>query len=199
MVAAARCRHVDPTSARRTDRASHRDRVLCRVIAHLSPLLDGKLEPPDWARLFAHLRTAGTPTRVRAHGLGVLCSPTPAYRYCPAYFNYGVIAAPAEHDRPDRPGLGAATCLGLRDASWRATSMPSSPSRWRSPKLELPVLRCPLRYNMANHPLSRSAASREVDQAVILHLLVGAPFPSRRDLRVAREPGGIPGPHRLAG
>src|SRR5258708_15429684 len=72
----------------------HRDRVVAGTIAHASPLPWGKLERPDWARLFSHFGLPEPRLEYEHTGWGYM-STDPYYRFCPAYFNYGVIAAPA--------------------------------------------------------------------------------------------------------
>src|ERR1700757_832940 len=67
----------------------HRDQVLAGTIAHLSPLPGGKLERPDWARLFSHFGLREPRLEYEHTGWGYM-STDPDYRFCPAYFNYGV-------------------------------------------------------------------------------------------------------------
>ena len=138
------------------------------VIAHLAPLLNSKLEPPDWSTLFA---ICGLPEPRLDHehtGWGYMFSDS-RYRYCPAYFNYGVIAAPAEMIAQIGPVAdlhlprirdAVCTCYDAQLAFTMAMA-----------QLGLPARALPMRYNMANQPLVEAIHHREVDQAIILHLL----------------------------
>jgi hypothetical protein len=74
-----------------------RDRALAGLIAHLSPVMERKEMPTPafWARVF---ETAGLGelSLVCEHtGWGTM-SHDPADRYCPPYFNLGMLVAPAD-------------------------------------------------------------------------------------------------------
>jgi len=154
----------------------YRKQLVAGTIAHTSPLLDSKLDPPDWTRLFA-LFGLGEPRLAFEHtGWGYYFA-DPRLRYCPAYFNYGVVAGPAQMVT-EIGRVSEAFLLQLRaimgscfDAQLALTMAIA--------KLSTPVFALPLRYNMPNHPYLEALHATEVEPAVILHLLADLHF--RRD------------------
>ncbi len=146
----------------------YRERVVSGVIAHHAPLLGWKQEPPDWAKLFALCGVSEPRLEYEHTGWGYLFSDL-RYRHCPAYFNYGVVAAPAEmlsqigrvangHLARIRDMVG--TCYDAQLAFSVAIA-----------QLGFPTRALPMRYNMANQPLIEAIHRSEVDQAIVLHLL----------------------------
>ena len=154
----------------------HRKQLVAGTIAHTSPLLGSKLDPPDWGRLFG-LFGLGKPQLAFEHtGWGYYFA-DPHLRYCPAYFNYGVVAGPAQLITQIGPVSEAyldqlrATMGSYFDAQL-ALALAIA-------KLSIPVYAMPLRYNMPNHPYLEALHASEVEPAVILHLLADLHF--RRD------------------
>ncbi len=148
---------------------THRDGVVAGVIAHYSPLLEWRSrEQPSWADFFALLGLK-TPALDHEHtGWGYFFSDA-RYRYCPPYFNYGVIAAPARViSRIGR--VAEHHLIQLREAL--GTYFDAQLAFTASiVELGLPTRALPMRYNMGNNPLVESLHHREIDRAVILHLL----------------------------
>jgi hypothetical protein len=159
----------------------YRNQCVAGTIAHTSPLLDCKLEPPSWQRLF-EIAGLGEPQLAFEHtGWGYYFN-DPGLRYCPAYFNYGVIAGPARMIAEIAP-VSERYLLRLReimgsyfDAQLALTLAIA--------QLAIPVVALPLRYNMPNHPYLEALHATEVEPAVILHLLADLHF--RRDATFAR-------------
>ena len=96
------------------------------------------------------------------------------HRFCPAYFNAGVIAAPAALltamapvycDHLTRLLAGMASDFDAQIAI--ATSIS---------QVGTPVRTLPVRFNMGNYPLLEALNYREIDHAVILHLLAEQHF-----------------------
>lgn len=154
--------------------------VLGGTIAHTSPFANSNEGPADWAELFA-LVGMGKPRLDFEHtGWGYYFA-DPRLRYCPPYFNYGVIAAPSsmiaqiapvseDYLRLLRQRLGS-----YFDAQLALTLAIS--------RLSMRVSPLPLRYNMPNHPFLEALHASEVEPAVILHLLADMHF--RRDTTFA--------------
>ena len=154
----------------------YRRQVVAGTIAHTSPLLGSKLDPTDWTRLFA-LVGLGEPRLDFEHtGWGYYFA-DPRLRFCPAYFNYGVVAGPAQMIT-EIGRVSESFLLQLREImgsyfdAQLALTMAIA-------KLSTPVFALPLRYNMPNHPYLEALHATEVEPAVILHILADLHF--RRD------------------
>ena len=162
------------------------------------PSSRGRLEDADWPGLFAHLRVPEPRLEYEHTGLGLYVHRDPRYRYCPAYFNYG-------RDRGTRPRSPRSAAVGSHHLTrplanvGRATIDAQLALATSIARLELPVRRLPLRYNMANNPLLEATASQGDRARHDPPPACRAAFSPRRDLRVARQPGGLPGTHRPAG
>jgi hypothetical protein len=147
---------------------SFRDQVVSGVIAHLSPLFDRNCEPTDWTDLFELCGLPEPRLEYEHTGWGYMFS-DPRFRYCPAYFNNGVVAAPATMmSRIARSADGHLARIrgavgGPFDGQLTFTVAMT--------QLGLPTRALPMRYNMPNQPLIEAIHHSEVDHAVILHLL----------------------------
>jgi hypothetical protein len=156
---------------------TYRDRVVAGVIAHKSPFVDRGPENEDWSSFFA-LCGLPEPCLEHEHTCWGYMFSDPHYRHCPAYFNYGVVAAPAEAISAigrvaDRHLARIVEAIGCAyDAQLAFTAAIT--------ELGLPTRALPMRYNMANQPLVEAIHRSEVDEAVILHLLFEHQF-SRRE------------------
>ncbi len=145
-----------------------REQVLAGVIAHSTPLLHGRLDQPDWAQLFS---LCGLPEPRLEHehtGWGYFFSDA-RYRYCPPYFNYGVIAAPVRTITQ----IGGVVERHLKRLREMMNSYFDGQLAFTMSIAELGirVLPLPMRYNMANKARIEAIHHREIDEAVILHLL----------------------------
>jgi hypothetical protein len=96
------------------------------------------------------------------------------HRFCPAYFNAGVVVAPAAlitaiapvyYDHLTRLLAGMGSGFDAQIAI--ATSIC---------QVGTPVRALPFRFNMPNHPLLEALHYNEIDHAVILHLLAEQHF-----------------------
>ena len=152
------------------------DRVLSGVIAHVPPFHSGKLDSPDWATLFAACGLVAPPLAYEHTGWGYMLD-EPRNRYCPPYFNYGVIAAPA--DVISRIGGLSETYLSRLQEVVASYFDAQIALCMAIVQLGIPVRALPLRYNMANNPHLEALHHREIEHAVILHLLAEQKF--RRD------------------
>jgi hypothetical protein len=153
--------------------AAHRERALCGVIAHTTPLAAGRLEDADWARLFAICGLPAPRLDFEHTGWGYMLNED-RHRFCPAYFNAGMIVAPA--------GLLAAIApvycdhlarLRAEMASYFDAQIALATS---ISQVGAPVRALPFRFNMANNPLLEALHYKEIDHAVILHLLAEQHF-----------------------
>jgi hypothetical protein len=147
--------------------------VVAGTIAHASPLPNGRLDDPDWARLFALCGLPKPRLDYEHTGWGYMLA-EPRHRYCPAYFNYGVVAAPAGLLR--RIGeVSEGFLIRLRElnASYYDAQIALTMAIAR---LGAPVLALPLRYNMPNNPLLEALHHAEIPHATILHLLAEQHF-----------------------
>ena len=152
---------------------AHRNQALCGVIAHTSPLDHGRLESADWARLFAICGLPAPRLEFEHTGWGYT-SNEDRHRFCPAYFNAGVVVAPAPliaamahvyYDHLTRLLSGMGSGFDAQIAI--ATSIV---------RVGTPVRTLPFRFNMPNHPLLEALHYNEIDHAVILHLLAEQHF-----------------------
>jgi hypothetical protein len=148
--------------------AAYHHQTVCGVIAHITPLVHGRLEDPDWARLFAICGLPAPRLDYEHTGWGYMFKDD-RYRFCPAYFNAGVVVAPAAlvtaiapvyYDHLTRLLAGMASDFDAQLAI--ATSIF---------QVGAPVRALPFRFNMATHPLLEALHYNEIDHAVILHLL----------------------------
>jgi hypothetical protein len=147
--------------------------ALCGVIAHATPLTSGKIESADWATVFSICGLPSPRLEYEHTGWGYMFN-DPHHRYCPAYFNYGVIAAPA--------ALVASIASVFREHLLRLNGAMTS---YFDAQLALsttiahsnvPVRTLPFRFNMPNNPLLEALHHEELDHAVILHLLAELHF-----------------------
>jgi hypothetical protein len=142
--------------------------VLAGTIAHTTPLTQGKLADPDWAHLFSLCGLPAPRLDYEHTGWGYFFN-DPRYRYCPPYFNYGVIAGPAR--LLSQIGRAYAPCLERVRAAFGSYFDGQIALSMAIAQLDAPVRALPLRYNMTNNPLLEALHHQELEHAVILHLL----------------------------
>jgi hypothetical protein len=145
-----------------------RAQVVAGTIATVSPFPHGKLDNADWVELYA-LFGLPEPRLDHEHpGWGYLVS-DPRLRYCPPYFNYGVVAAPSE--MLTRIGRASEVFVArLREVTASGFDAQIAFTLAMS-QLQVPVNVLPLRYNYVNHPDFEALNSRELEHAIVLHLL----------------------------
>ena len=147
--------------------AAYQHQALCGVIAPTTPLPSGRLKDADWARLFAICGLPAPRLDFEHTGWGYLFNED-RHRFCPAYFNAGVIAAPAALLTAIAPVYCDHLTRLLADmASDFDAQIAITTSIYQ---VGTPVRTLPFRFNMANIPLVEALNYREIDHAVILHL-----------------------------
>jgi hypothetical protein len=145
-----------------------RSRGFAGMIAPASPL-QFYPRPVTWEMLYQHCGIAKAPDCRHEHpGWPLYCSPNPAFRFCPSYFNYGVVCASAgvmkqiaelywplvlKLHELHRMDLNAQIALGMA-----------------VDQLGLPVHALPVRYNFPNHPLMEARHPDELPHARVLHM-----------------------------
>jgi hypothetical protein len=157
--------------ARRLDgliRGAHRRGHVAGMLAPASPLqfFDARV---TWSDLYRHCEMDRPPDPRHEHpGWPHYHSEDRDHRYCPIYFNYGVICAPAEAIRkisevyfPYILRLGQLTHNPIIAQVALAMAIE---------KLRLPTRLLPARYNFPNHPALEAMHAREVGRAKILNL-----------------------------
>jgi hypothetical protein len=147
---------------------TYRDGVLAGTIAHTTPLTQGKLAEPDWAQVFALCGLPAPRLEYEHTGWGYFFN-DPRHRYCPPYFNYGVIAVPAR--LLSLLAQAYAPCLEPVRAGFGSYFDGQIALAMAITQLNAPARALPLRYNMPNNPLLEALHHRELEHAVILHLL----------------------------
>jgi hypothetical protein len=147
--------------------AVHHQDVVAGVIAHCDPFERLKM-PVCWEQLFAHLQMRPPRPDYEYTAWGYY-SLDEGRRYCPAYFNYGMVCLPrafarrigAIHEETRaRVREIAAGCFDAQIALAVAIA-----------RLGLPVRAVPMRYNFPNSMALESLHAAEIPHARILHLL----------------------------
>lgn len=152
---------------------AYRTQSLAGTIAHTTPLPTGRLEQVDWPGLFEICGLKALPLEYEHTGWGYFFG-NPAHRFCPPYFNYGVIAAPARVVASigqvfERHLYRLRATMGSYFDTQIALTMAIA-------QLSIPVIALPLRYNMPNHPPIEALHHTELNHATILHLLAETYF-----------------------
>jgi hypothetical protein len=158
--------------------AAYQQQALCGVIAHTTPLVVGRLEDADWARVFAICGLPAPRLDFEHTGWGYMgwgyTLNDDRYRFCPAYFNAGVIVAPAALLTAIAPVYCDHLTRLIADmaSDWDAQIAISTSIC----QVGAPVRTLPFRFNMQNVPLLEAIHHKEIDHAVILHLLAEQHF-----------------------
>jgi hypothetical protein len=142
---------------------AHRTGAVCGVVAHVPPF--GR---DEWEAIY------------RACGLGQLATPCEhtgwgymfqdeTRRYCPPYFNLGVIAAPAAAMRRIGGAIYEHMAIvdGIQPTIYRAQVGVSLAVT----RFGLPFRALPFRWNFVNDPLLEALHASELDDVRIVHLL----------------------------
>jgi hypothetical protein len=144
-----------------------RDHVFAGMIAHADPFAN---DPAlSWEGLFRHCGLDSPALEHEYTGWGYM-NDAPQHRYCPTYFNCGVLCCPADylhtighiieplaakaHEYLGNPFFANQAALAMALA-----------------QLKLPTRQLPMRYNFANDPLLEALHADEVPQTRIIHLL----------------------------
>jgi hypothetical protein len=149
-------------------RRAFRERHLAGMIAPASPLQFFDT-PTTWGAIYDHCGIDTPPDLSHEHpGWPYYKSGDEAYQFGPAYFNYGVICAPASFI--SRIGESYfAHLLRLRELSPSAL-MAQVALTMSIVELGLPCRALPVRYNFPNHPMLEALHGPEIPHAKLLHL-----------------------------
>src|SRR5215469_13170102 len=153
--------------------AAYQHQALCGVIAAMSPLASGRLKDADWARLFAICGLPAPRLDFEHTGWGYMLNHDP-YRFCPAYFNAGVIVAPAALLTAMAPVYCDHLTRLLADMASNFDAQIAIATSIC--QVGTPVRALPFRFNMANNPHLEALHYKEIDHAMILHLLAEQDF-----------------------
>ena len=171
------------------------EQVLAGCIAHITPLPTGKLGQPSWAELFAACGLGEPRLEFEHTGWGYFFSEE-RYRYCPAYFNFGVIAAPSAVLARIGPAFET-HLFHLRrvmesyfDAQLALTLAIA--------ELEIPVRSLPAALQHGEQPLGRSDPPHRDRAGHDSSPPCRTAFSPNRDLRIPFQSRGLPGPVRPA-
>lgn len=149
-------------------RAVHSQGHLAGMIAQASPIQF--FDPPlSWRDLYRQCGVDAEPELIHEHpGWPYYRSGDEAYRYGPAYFNYGVIAAPARVMKQiGRNYLADLTRLRELTSNALVAQIALTISIVRD---SIPYRTLPVRYNYPNHPMLEALHGPELPLAKFLHL-----------------------------
>ena len=143
---------------------AHRAKALCGVVAHVPPL--PSLEA--WRELYRLCGLGELETPCEHTGWGYMFQDE-ALRYCPPYFNLGVLAAPAGVMRAI--GRDIYELMGRVDAVHRTPYRVQLAVSLALTRLRLPFRALPFRWNFVNDPLLEALHASELGHLRIIHLL----------------------------
>jgi hypothetical protein len=143
---------------------AHRTGALCGVVAHAPPFT----ERGQWQALYRSLGLGEPVTPCEHTGWGYMFQDE-ALRYCPPYFNLGVLAAPAAVMRSI--GQGIYDLMAVVDAVHRTSFRVQVAVSLAVTRLGLPFRTLPFRWNFANDPLLEALHAGELGDVRIIHLL----------------------------
>jgi hypothetical protein len=146
----------------------HARQLIAAMIAPASPLQFFK-KPTTWRDLYRHCGLDLEPRLCHEHtGWPYYFSGDLAFRYCPAYFNYGVVCAPAKlMKRIGELYFHYVTKLQEITDEFLVTQMALA---LVFASLDLPYKTLPVRYNFPNHPMLEALHGSEIARAKFLHL-----------------------------
>lgn len=160
-----------------------RNGCLAGVIAHARPFtVDPSL---NWDTVFKHCGIACPELEYEYTGWGAIDS-HPQHRYCPAYFNAGVLCAPAEvfsavgsfMESLARQMVAAGGVVFFQNQI--AVTLATA-------KLGIATRALPMRYNYPNDPLLEALHASEFPHARILHMLRAHQGVDKKKLFASRE------------
>jgi len=143
------------------------EQAVAGMIAHVSPFLSPKVQI-NWRELFRECRFPDPPLLHEHTGWGAMFN-DPAHRYCPPYFNFGVICA----------GRDVANEIGKHIMTYTARIREAHNTRFACQlaltatilQRRLNYICLPMRYNFANDPRLERKYAEELPYAKFLHLL----------------------------
>lgn len=142
---------------------AHSAQAVCGVVAHLPPVTR-----EQWLAIYAALNLGDFITPCEHTGWGYMFQDE-SVRYCPPYFNLGVLAAPAAvmHRLGEKVYEDMAAIHRIEPTPYRAQmAVTVAIARWN-----LPYRALPFRWNFANDPLLEALHANELRDVRIIHLL----------------------------
>jgi len=138
--------------------------ALCGVVAHVPPVASRD----QWEEIFRACGVGELRTPCEHTGWGYMFD-DPSLRYCPPYFNLGVLAAPAAVMR--RIGAGIYPLMEAVDAVHRTPYRVQLAVGLTVVREGLPFRALPFRWNFVNDPLLEALHADELGDVRIIHLL----------------------------
>lgn len=143
---------------------AHQAKALCGVVAHIPPLARRE----QWQAIYDTLGLGTLKTPCEHTGWGYMFQDE-AMRYCPPYFNLGVLAAPADVMRSvGRDIYELMTAVDGVERTMYRVQIAVSLAVTRN---GLPFRALPFRWNFANDPLLEALHAAEIGDVRIIHLL----------------------------
>jgi len=161
-------------------RRSQQEQVFCGAIAHISPFradvshpvppqpaLEQRSREEWWQEIFDRAGLGKAPFDCQHTGWNILAAPTS--RYCPPYFNLGVLLAPAEI----AAGMGRTifqdmAMLGTVMSTYFRCQIGVTMSLIRSGR---PYYAMPMRYNFPNYMEMAQAYPEDLEDVRIIHYI----------------------------
>jgi hypothetical protein len=143
---------------------AYRTRALCGVVAHMPPLA----HRDQWQEIYRAVGLGELKTPCEHTGWGYMFSDA-SMRYCPAYFNLGVLAAPAAV--MGSLGKDIYDLMAAIDATQRTMYRVQIAVSLAVTKFSLPFRALPFRWNFVNDPLLEALHASELGDVRIIHLL----------------------------
>ena len=143
---------------------AHRSGALCGVVAHMPPLARRE----QWQAIYDSLGLGELRTPCEHTGWGYMFQDE-ALRYCPPYFNLGVLAAPAAVMRT--VGRDVYELMAAVDAVERTMYRVQIAVSLAVTRSSLPFRALPFRWNFVNDPLLEALHASELGEVRIIHYL----------------------------
>jgi len=143
---------------------AHQANALCGVVAHVPPLPSRA----HWRELYRACGLGDVVTPCEHTGWGYMFA-DPELRYCPPYFNLGVLAAPAAVMA--KVGEAIYDLMSAVDQVERTSYRVQLAVSLAVVKFGLSYRALPFRWNFVNDPLLEALHAHELDHLRIIHLL----------------------------
>jgi len=143
---------------------AYQTRALCGVIAHVPPLQRSE----QWQEIYRACGLGKLETPCQHTGWGYMFQDE-SMRYCPPYFNHGVLAAPAS--TMQSIGKAIYELMAVVDAVHRTSYRVQIAVSLAVTRFGLPFRALPFRWNFVNDPLLEALHAGELGDVRIIHLL----------------------------
>jgi hypothetical protein len=143
---------------------AYRTKALCGVVAHVPPLARRE----QWQDIYRAVGLGPVETPCEHTGWGYMFHDE-SMRYCPPYFNLGVLAAPAAVMRS--LGKDIYDLMAAIDAVQRTMYRVQIAVSLAVTRFGLPFRALPFRWNFVNDPLLEALHASELGDVRIIHLL----------------------------